>query len=147
MIIQKIKKLWADKSYKQYLTVQNIGMYIFGFLTLLVSWTGAKVISQNYELQKKIAKFEQQNDVIDVENQNQKLRNEFFKTEYYQEFAARKQLGKSAPGEKVYVVPNSIALKHSTDILPKTVEVSASKIEKPWYQENFDVWMDFLFHR
>ena len=117
------------------------------FVALAVSWGGVKIISQNYELQKKISTLEQQNAVIDIENQNQKLRNEFYKTEYYQDFAARKQLGKSAVGEKVYVVPNSIAQKYSVPELKQQEYSTKTKIKKPWYQENFDAWVDFLLRR
>jgi hypothetical protein len=83
-----------------------------------------------------------------LQNENDKLRNKYLETDQFLELAARRQFGLAAPGEKVYVVPKSVALANSTDL--QSVAATTQTIETPkkvWYQTNFDAWMDFFLHR
>ena len=131
---------------KQFSDIRNIGLVAFGFLALLVSWSGAKVIQQNYELQKQISALQQQNEIQQLENENLKLKNAYFNTDQYLELAARREFSKAAPDEKVILVPKSIALKYTVD-LPETKEEAETVVEqaKPWYQRNLEAWRQFLF--
>jgi hypothetical protein len=84
-----------------------------------------------------------------LQNETQKLRNEYYKTEEYKELSARRLFGKAAAGERVYVVPKEVALKHVS--AQKEVAAEAPKQENPVklpaYQQNIQDWTDFFFHR
>ena len=100
-------------------------------------------------MQKQISKYEQENAVQKLANQNLKLQNDYYETPQYLELAARKDFGLAAAGETVLVVPKQVALSHTVD-LPKSaanVTVTVDDSKKPVYQRNFNAWMDFLFHR
>lgn len=131
---------------KQFSDPRNIGLVVFGVLVLLVSWSGVKVIQQNYELQKQISQLQQRNEIQALENENLRLKNTYFNTDQYLELAARREFGKAAPGEKVLLVPKSVALKYTVD-LPQADEQPQEVVEqaKPWYQRNLEAWRHFLF--
>ncbi len=147
-MLDKIKNSRYYFYAQQLRDVRVLGLVIFGFLVLLVSWSGIQVIQTNYDLQKQISKLQQQNQVQELENRNLQLRNQYYNTDQYLELAARKQFGKAAPGETVLLVPKTVALAHTTP-LPQTVikKKAATVTHKPTYQRNFESWMDFLLHR
>jgi cell division protein FtsB len=114
--------------------VRVLGLGLFLVIVLLITWSGVKAIDANYDLQKQISKLEQQNAVKKMANENLRLQNAYYDT---------------PQGETVLVVPKSVALAHTVD-LPPTVPVSAKarqEAKKPFYQRNFDAWMDFFLHR
>src|SRR5690606_11096947 len=128
--------------------VRVLGLIVFCVIVLLVSWSGVRVIETNYELQQQIARMEEETKLLELENANKKLENEYYNTDQYLELQARKQFGKAAPGETVLIVPESVALAHSVDLGLENDEVDqAKKAEKPFYQRNFEAWMSFLFRR
>ena len=147
-MIEKIKNSHYLAYAQQLRDVRVLGLVFFGALVLLVSWSGIQVIQTNYDLQKQISQLQQQNEVQQLENNNLKLRNEYYNTDEYLELTARKQFGKAAPGETVLLVPKSVALAH-TVAPPQTATKSAvvSVVHKPGYQQNFEAWMDFFLHR
>ncbi len=128
--------------------VRVAGLLVFCALLLLVSWSSVNVIQTNYDLQKQISKLEQQNEVQELENNNLKLKNQYYNTGQYLELAARRQFGKAIPGERLILVPNKVALAHTVD-LPDTTKKSTDQPEpqKPAYQRNFEAWTNFLFRR
>ncbi len=124
-------------------------MLVFAALAGAVTWNGAVSIQQNFALQKKVVTLQEQNNVQKLQNETQKLRNEYYKTDEYKELAARRLFGRAAAGEKVYIVPKEVALaKVSPEVkeASKKVEV-ANPVELPKYQQNFQDWLDFFFHR
>ena len=128
--------------------IRVLGQVVFGLLILLVSWSCVKAIQTNADLQKQIAILEQQNDVKELEKQNLELKNQYFTTDQYLELAARRQFGKAAPGEKVLIVPKSVALS-STVELPKTAAKTKveGEVRQPFYEENLEAWRNFFFRR
>jgi cell division protein FtsB len=143
-----LEKINTDKI-RKYLNslrdVRQIGLLLFVVLVLLVTWSGIGVIQANYDLQKQIAGLKQSVDLQALENSNLKLRNEYFNTDQYLELQARRQFGKAAPGEKLFVVPKQVALSHTIAPLPAPAKVTNEEPDKPFYQKNFEAWMDFLF--
>jgi cell division protein FtsB len=122
-----------------------LGLLAFGVVAILITWSSIKVLQTNYELEKKIAVAKQRNAVEQLENENLRLKNKYYESEQYLELAARRQFGKAAPGEKLYVVPESVALSKTID-LPKEDQLSAKEQKKKSkYRQNFDDWMKFLF--
>jgi len=124
---------------------RSLGLIAFGIIALLVSWSGVKTIQTNYELQKQISEQTQQNNVQKLENTNLKLRNEYYKTDQFLELAARRQFGKAAPGETVFIVPKKVALANTVD-LPGTNQPKKQDLgQKPQYQKNLEAWTNFFF--
>ena len=130
---------------KQLIDVRNIGLYIFGLLVLAITWSGAKTNQTNYQLQKKISNLNQKNDVANLENENLKLQNKFLQTDEFLDMAARRQFGKAAPGERVYVIPKSVALSYTSKIVPTpTVLKPKTQNQKSGITQNLTDWREFL---
>lgn len=144
----KLKQLLQNPYVRAMNDTRALGLVAFGVVAVLVSWSGMKAIQTNYGLQQQIAKLQQQNQVAELENNNQKLRNEYYKTDEFLELSARRQFGKAAPGEKVYLVPKKVALANAPEL---SQDKKAAKLEadthKPTYQKNFEAWMNFFLHR
>lgn len=123
-----------------------LSLLAFGVVALLVTWSGIKVVQTNYELEKKISVSRQENAIAELENANMKLKNQYYQSNQYLELTTRRQFGKAAPGEKLYTVPESVALSKTVES-QSTPEIMAKQEDekKPAYQRNFNAWMDFLF--
>jgi cell division protein FtsB len=147
-MFEKIKS-YVKHPYAQTLTDSRaLGLVAFGVVAILVSWSGIKSIQTNYELQKQISKLTQQNQVAKLENENKKLENQYYQTDEFLELAARRQFGKAAPGETVYLVPKKVALAHTVDLNSSApVEKPADEAHQPTYQKHFEAWVDFFLHR
>ncbi|HTE22335.1 MAG TPA: septum formation initiator family protein [Candidatus Limnocylindria bacterium] len=151
-MLEKIKNY--HKTYGKHPIVQDLrdvrvlGLLVFGIIVLLVSWSGVRVIETNYKLQQQIARMEEETKLLELENANKQLENNYYKSDQYLELQARQQFGKAARGETVLIVPESVALAHTKD-LPgdkKGKEANATdKPTKPFYQKNFEAWMSFFF--
>ena len=132
----------------QFSDVRTLALMAFAIIVILVSWSGVKATQRNYELQKQIAKIEQENDVKRLENDNQKLRNEYLQTDQYLELAARSQFGLAAPGEKVVIIPKEVALARVAGLQAKALNNEQTTPEtKPQYQQNIEAWLDFFLGR
>ena len=130
---------------RQLADIRNIGLYIFTIVILAITWSGVKTVQHNYELQKKISTLQQQNTVTDLENGNIALQNQYYKTNAFLELSARQQLGLAAPGETVYLIPQSVAMKYIdksvADVQPKPKITTDSTTG---YAKNLETWRDFL---
>ena len=73
----------------QFSDVRKVGTLVFVVIALLITWSGVKVITTNYALQKDIAVMQQQNEVRRLQNQNLELENKFYETDEYLELEAR----------------------------------------------------------
>lgn len=144
-MIDKIRALLQHPKMYVLKDTRALGLIAFCFIALLVSWSSVKTIQTNYELQKQISALEQQNNVKKLVNVNQKLRNEYFKTDQFLELAARRQFGKAAPGEKLYIVPKKVALANTINIDAKKSVTTDTKI-KSGYQKNLQDWYYFFVH-
>lgn len=122
-----------------------LGLLAFGVVALLVTWSGIKVVQTNYELEKKISVLRQQNAIAQLEADNLKLKNKYYESSQYLELTTRRQFGKAAPGEKLYTVPESVALAKTIESQPLQSAAEQQATAKPKYQKNVDDWMEFLF--
>lgn len=150
-MLEKIKKYQNHETVKAMGDVRSLGMIAFGIIALLVTWSSVKVVESNYNLQKQISAMQQANEVQKLANNNLELKNQYLNTNEYLELAARRHYNKAAPGEKLLIVPKSVALAHSVeaqkhkttaDNIADTAKASGSS-----FQRNFNAWLDFLFHR
>lgn len=122
-----------------------LGLIGFGVVALLVTWSGIKIVQKNYELDKQIAVAKQRNQVEVLENQNLKLKNTYYETNQYLELAARRQLGRAAPGEKLYQVPESVALSKTIEVPKEQQLAPVSEAPKSKQRQNIEAWIKFLF--
>jgi cell division protein FtsB len=147
-MLQKLKTYLEQIPTEQLRDTRLWTFVVFGILVLLASWSGVRVIETNYELQKKIARLEQQNEIIALQNANQALQNQYLESDTYLELAARKQFGKAAPGESLILVPESVALARTADI-PLVAQQSDSEQSAQqndsFYVKNLKAWRDFVF--
>lgn len=148
-MFEKIKKSPADLIIKTLSDTRNLGLIVFGIIALLVTWSGIKVVQTNYDLQKQISRMSQENEVRKLANSNLALKNQYLNTDQYLELTARRLYNKALPGEKLLIVPKSVALAHTKDLPNLTPEQDQSTAENtgPWYERNFNSWLEFLFRR
>lgn len=141
--------MFGSKLYKYILSlrdVRNVGTLAFIVLVFLVTWSGMRAIQTNYGLQRQVYELQKTNDVSRLENANLSLTNDYYNTSQYLEVTARQTLGLAAPGETVLLVPKSVALAH-TVTMPASKTASDVENAKPFWQRNFDAWMDFFLNR
>jgi cell division protein FtsB len=127
--------------------IRVLGQVIFGILVLLVSWSCVKTIQTNANLQKHIARMEQEVEVQKLQNENLKLKNKFLETDEFLELAARRQFGKAVPGEKLITVPKNVALARTVDLTKdKKKKTAKAEASQPTYERNLEAWRNFFFH-
>lgn len=147
-MFSKIKTVNYRRLFKSLQDVRVLGLIIFAGLVLLVSWSIVQAIQTNYELQKKISKLQQETAVAELENNNLKLKNQYYQTDSFLELAARRQFGKAAPGETLVLVPKTVALAHTaTEVSDKKEAPRAIEQLKSKAQQNREAWADFFLHR
>ena len=123
--------------------VRLVGLLLIGFVTISVFWSGAKIIQQNYELSVKVQEKERENQIIELENRAKELQNEYFATDTFAELTARRINGKASPGERVYIIPEEVALGALTET--PVGELLDEPVEKPQYQKNLENWLSLYF--
>jgi cell division protein FtsB len=126
-----------------------LGQVIFVIIVILVSWSTAKAIQSNYDLQKQVASKQKENQLQQLRNDNLKIKNQYLETDEYLEITARRQLGKAAPGETVVIIPKAVAMRYTVESSIKSDEEvqKAADENKPFYQKNLEAWGDFFFRR
>lgn len=145
-----ISKTKIEEKIKILSDVRVIGLLAFFVVILLVSFSSVRVLQTNFELQKKENELRQVNEVKRLENENLKLKNVYFESDEYLELTARRQFNKALPGEELYVIPPSVAMRYVKDTarIKTSEEEQAQKQEnKPKYIENLEAWHDFLLHK
>lgn len=143
---QKIKNIDTQWLLEQFKDVRVVGFVVFGVLVLFVSYSGVKVIQTNYDLQKQMAKLEQQNQVGELENANMKFKNQYYNTDQYLELAARKQYNKGLEGESLLLVPKNVALAH-TVAMPEQDNKPIDPKRQSKAQQNIEAWREFFLHK
>jgi cell division protein FtsB len=76
--------------------IRVLGQIVFVVIVLLISWSGVKVIHTNYQLQQQIARVQQENEIRKLQNENQKLKNDYYNSPQYLELSARQNFGLAA---------------------------------------------------
>jgi cell division protein FtsB len=146
-MLDKIKNYPNYPDLRRLQDVRVLGLVMFVGITLLVSWSTISAIQTNYSLQKQISALQQQNQVLELRNNNQKLANQYYNTNQFLELAARRQFGKAAPNEKLLLVPKTVALAHTVDTKSAAAKTATTPSHTSTYQRNFQAWMDFFQHR
>jgi cell division protein FtsB len=144
-----LSEFWNHRRTKQLTDIRNVGLYIFAIIVLAITWSGVKTVQNNYALQKKISTLQQQNDVLKLQNGNVALQNQYLGTDQYLDLAARQALGLAAPGERVLIIPTTMAMKYvDTSLNPQnSTSNTASANHQSKYMQNLEDWRDFLLGR
>ncbi len=134
---------WRQAKYKlshDYLSVENVALVIAVVLCLVWTYNSIVSMSKNWELSEKLDTEKKNLELVKMEVETAELTNEYYKSEEYQELAARKMANKQLEGEHmVYLPENSEMAKNKHE-----QEVVAPVEEKKEYS-NFEKWMTFLF--
>jgi cell division protein FtsB len=139
----KIDSVEQKLSDKGLYDVRLVVLVLVGLIAMSVFWNGAKIIQQNFELSRKVVKIQQENEVLELENRNKELQNQYLATDEFAELTARRVFGKASPGERVYIVPEEVALASLT-VAPEETAPEAPT-EKPQYQKNLEAWLNIYF--
>lgn len=106
-------------------------------ICLFLTYNSINAMSRNWSLSEQLAADQKNKQLLSIEIETMELENEYYKTEEYQELAARSLANKKLPGENlVYLPANSDYAKN------KHKEVS---VETTHEVSNFEKWMRFLF--
>ena len=99
-----------------YLTV-NTAVIAFGLIIASAwIWGSLQMMQRNYTLQKQLDDKQRQLIVAQLDTENAKLEQRYYKTDEYKELAVRERLGLVLPGESVLILPpNSEAVKQASD--------------------------------
>lgn len=123
--------------------VRLVILIVVGLISLSVFWNGTKIVQQNFELNQKVSQIQKENEILELENRNKELQNQYLATDEFAELTARRVFGKASPGEKVYIVPKEVALASLTENPEQIVEIQES--DKPQYQKNLEAWFNIYF--
>ena len=130
---------WNYKLKHDYITLDRVAFVIA--ITICAAWTWGAISSmtRNWELEQRVVARRKELKLLELEVKNLELENQYYKSEEYQELAAREKQGKKLPGETmIYLPPNTEPAKNkyktTQPILEETVTPS-----------NFEQWMSFLF--
>ena len=121
---------------KKHLTLNNIVLFIALALALSWAWSTINVLSKNYDLERQVDQARLDTEIIQLQNENLRLEQAYYKTNEYIELAARKLLNRALPGEHLVILPRVESEVSKTTTATSVVEKS-----------NFEQWVDFLFGR
>lgn len=131
-LIQKISSIDA----------RTIGLGAVIIVAISVTYSSAKIIHKNYQLEQQITILQQENTLQEQINTNQKLTNEFYKTDAYLDLAARKFFNKAAAGETLVLVPEEVAMKYTTP--QPELSTANGAAATPTFLTNWRTWFNFL---
>jgi len=140
-----MKKINIRKIYyhlvHDYLTVNNAVIVIALIISASWVWGSLQMMQRNYSLQKELDDKKRELIIAQLDTENAKLEQRYYKTKEYQELAVREKLGLVSPGERVLI------LTGDTDYKEKTSENTNIAQEKQDIESssNFRQWMNFLF--
>jgi cell division protein FtsB len=144
-LLAKFNELRQDPRLQQFRDIRAIGLVAFLVIMLLITWSGVRAIQGNYQLHKQIAQLQQSVRVQKLQNKNLKLQNQYYHSDQYLGLAARQDFGLGRKGETELIVPKKVALKHTVPLASGNPE--KHKSQQPFYQRNFQAWINFLLHR
>ncbi|MEI6850886.1 MAG: hypothetical protein WCK26_02890 [Candidatus Saccharibacteria bacterium] len=125
---------------KDYFTLNNAVILVAFIIAGNWVWGSLIVMQKNYTLQKELDDKSRQLIVAQLDNENAKLEQRFYKTDEYKELAVRKYLTLATPGESLLILPqNSEAVKEADKASLTTASIKVEPIS------NFGQWMNFLF--
>lgn len=140
------EKIKNNQILKKYFDGRSVVLYVLAVAALSVTWSSIKIIDKNYQLEKNISRLQQEVDILDQQTKNQKLKNEYYKTDAFLELAARKYFGRAAPGEKLLLISKDAANKY-IHLSPETGQNQSQTKSRPQFIKNWQAWINFFTHK
>lgn len=144
-----MKKINIRKIYyhfvHDYLTINNAVIVIALIIATSWVWGSLQMMQRNYSLQKELDDKKRQLIIAQLDTENAKLEQRYYKTKEYQELAVREKLGLVSPGERVLILPDNSKAEdkiNNTDNFNNEQKNIEHDIES---SSNFSQWMNFLF--
>ena len=123
---------------KHGLSIENIILAVAVFLCLFWTYQSIVSMSRNWSLSERLNTEKTTLELARIEVEAAELENDYYRTNEYQESAARKFAGKQPPGESlVYLPANSEAAKNK-----HRAETAENKTKE---YSNPEKWLLFLF--
>lgn len=123
-----------------YFTLNNAVIFVAFIIAANWIWGSLGVMQKNFNLQKELDDKSRQLIVAQLDTENAKLEQRYYKTDEYKELAVRQRLGLVTPGESLLVLPpNSEAVKNADKVA--STKSSVAVVET----SNFGQWVNFLF--
>lgn len=128
-MLEQLKAKFAKLASPGMLIIVGVAVFWLGFMTITID-----VMNRNYRLQRQVDQGALDNQVIEIQNENLRLEQAYYKTNEYLELSARALLGKALPGEHL------VLLKRA-----EVADTNQGKIDQQFEQRsNLDQWLDFL---
>lgn len=128
-MLEQLKVRFAKLASPGMLMIVGVAVFWLGFMTITID-----VMNRNYRLQRQVDQGVLDNQVIEIQNENLRLEQAYYKTNEYLELSARALLGKALPGEHL------VLLKRA-----EVADTNQGKTNQQFEQRsNLDQWLDFL---
>lgn len=128
-MLEQLKAKFAKLASPGMLMIVGVAVFWLGFMTITID-----VMNRNYRLQRQVNQGVLDNQVIEIQNENLRLEQAYYKTNEYLELSARALLGKALPGEHL------VLLKRA-----EVADTNQGKTNQQFEQRsNLDQWLDFL---
>lgn len=128
-MLEQLKAKFAKLASPGVLIIVGVAVFWLGFMTITID-----VMNRNYRLQRQVDQGVLDNQVIEIQNENLRLEQAYYKTNEYLELSARALLGKALPGEHL------VLLKRA-----EVADTNQGKTNQQFEQRsNLDQWLDFL---
>lgn len=128
-MLKQLKVRFAKLASPGMLIIVGVAVFWLGFMTITID-----VMNRNYRLQRQVDQGVLDNQVIEIQNENLRLEQAYYKTNEYLELSARALLGKALPGEHL------VLLKRA-----EVADTNQGKTNQQFEQRsNLDQWLDFL---
>lgn len=128
-MLEQLKAKFAKLASPGMLIIVGVAVFWLGFMTITID-----VMNRNYRLQRQVDQGVLDNQVIEIQNENLRLEQAYYKTNEYLELSARALLGKALPGEHL------VLLKRA-----EVADTNQGKTNQQFEQRsNLDQWFDFL---
>lgn len=128
-MLEQLKARFAKLASPVGFIVAGGAIFWLVFMTITID-----VMNRNYRLQRQVDQGMLDNQVIEIQNENLRLEQAYYKTNEYLELSARALLGKALPGEHL------VLLKRA-----EVADTNQGKTDQQFEQRsNIDQWLDFL---
>ena len=140
-LVKKSIKHVVAIDWRSVFALPNIAAVLITAAVISVALNSGGVMLKNYKLARQITELEQRVRVAQAEADKQRLQNQYFATDAFLDIAARRQLTKGAPGEKLIIVPKNVALLYASKqpALVEPVKNATNPATTP-----LSAWFNFL---
>lgn len=138
-MIKKIQiKRWLYHAKYRYVTVNNVVLAVALLIAFGWTWGSVSMMQRNYSLQRKLDDKQRQLTLHELEVDTLELQRNYYRSDEYQELAARRYLGLANKDEKLIVLPPNSEEAKKVDEQTDITVVAQTKTS------NLQQWMDFL---